>query len=60
MPPLPSIRSLPPIAASRFYPQAVISNITGLLVHNLSDEPVERIDVDIERSRSIAAGGVEE
>jgi predicted transcriptional regulator of viral defense system len=41
------------IAASRFYPQAVISNITALVIHGLSDESVPQIDVDIPRGKSL-------
>lgn len=41
------------IATARFYPNAVISNITALIVHGLSDERVDRIDVDIPRNSSI-------
>jgi predicted transcriptional regulator of viral defense system len=41
------------IATARYYPKAVISNITALVIHDLSDERVDRIDVDIPRSSSI-------
>jgi predicted transcriptional regulator of viral defense system len=41
------------IATSKFYPKAVISNITSLTIHGLGDERIDRIDVDIERSESL-------
>lgn len=41
------------IATARYYPNAVISNITALVIHGLSDERVDRIDVDIPRNASI-------
>ncbi|MFW7382163.1 MAG: type IV toxin-antitoxin system AbiEi family antitoxin domain-containing protein [Oligoflexus sp.] len=41
------------IAAAKYYPTAVISNITALVIHGLSDERVDRIDVDIPRNSSI-------
>jgi predicted transcriptional regulator of viral defense system len=41
------------IATARYYPNAIISNITALVVHDLSDERVDRIDVDIPRNSSI-------
>ncbi|MCX6126357.1 MAG: hypothetical protein NTV34_16610 [Proteobacteria bacterium] len=41
------------IATARYYPTAVISNITVLVIHGLSDERVDRIDVDIPRNSSI-------
>jgi predicted transcriptional regulator of viral defense system len=41
------------LAVPRFYPDAIISNLTALVVHGLSDERLDQIDVDIERSRSI-------
>ncbi len=41
------------IAIPRFYPKAILSNITALVIHGLSDESVDRIDVDIPRDSSI-------
>lgn len=41
------------IAIARYYPNAIISNITALVVHELTDERVDRIDVDIPRNSSI-------
>lgn len=41
------------IAVSRYFPKATISNATALVIHSLSDERIDRIDVDIERSTSI-------
>jgi len=41
------------IATARYYPNAVISNITALVIHGLSDERVDRIDIDIPRNSSI-------
>lgn len=38
------------IATARYYPKAVISNITALVIHSLSDEGIDRIDVDIPRN----------
>ena len=50
--------SLDPLTAalavvSRYYPKAVISNITALFVHGLTDERIDVIDVDISRQSSI-------
>jgi predicted transcriptional regulator of viral defense system len=41
------------IAVAKHYPEGVISNRTALVIHELSDERVDRIDIDIPRSRSI-------
>jgi hypothetical protein len=41
------------LATSKAFPDAVISNVTALVIHGLSDERIDRIDVDIPRSRSI-------
>lgn len=41
------------LVAANYYPNAVISNITALLIHKLADERVDGIDVDIARNRSI-------
>jgi predicted transcriptional regulator of viral defense system len=41
------------LAVARFYPSAVISNVTALVIHELADERVDHIDVDIARSQSI-------
>ncbi len=41
------------IATARFYPKTVISNLTALVIHGLSDESVDRVDVDLERRRTI-------
>jgi len=50
--------SLDPLTAAlavvaRYYPLAVISNITALFVHGLTDERIDQIDVDIPRESSI-------
>ncbi len=50
--------SLDPLTATlavvaRYYPNAVISNITALYVHGLTDERIDQIDVDIPRESSI-------
>lgn len=50
--------SLDPLTAAlavvaRYYPRAVISNITALFVHGLTDERIDLIDVDISRQSSI-------
>ena len=41
------------IATARFYPNAIISNLTAMVIHGLSDERIDRIDVDIVRTTSI-------
>lgn len=41
------------IATARFYPKTIISNITALVIHGLSDESIDRVDVDLERTRTI-------
>ncbi len=41
------------IAASKFYPKVVISGTSALIVHKLTDEHPELIDVDIPRQSSI-------
>jgi predicted transcriptional regulator of viral defense system len=41
------------IAVARYYPQAVISKASALVVHELSDERIDRIDIDIGRNSSI-------
>ena len=41
------------IATTRYYPIAVISNLTALVVHQLSDEAIEKVDVDIDKSRDL-------
>ena len=41
------------IAASRYYPQAIISNLTALVIHGLSDDSVAQVDVDILRGKSL-------
>ena len=41
------------IAAGRYYPQSVISGLTSLVIHDLSDESLNRIDVDVPRCTSI-------
>ena len=41
------------IAVSKFYPKTVVSNLTALVIHRLSDERLDRIDVDIERNQNI-------
>lgn len=40
------------IAASRYYP-VVISGLTALVLHDLSDERIDKIDVDISRNKSL-------
>lgn len=42
------------VAVTKYYPQAVISGRTALFLHRLSDHAVERIEVDIPKSTSIA------
>ncbi len=41
------------IAVARYYPKVIISNLTALVIHGLSDERIDRIDVDIGRASSI-------
>jgi predicted transcriptional regulator of viral defense system len=41
------------LATSRFYKNTVISNFTALVIHGLSDEAIERVDVDIDKTKSI-------
>ncbi|MCO5143143.1 MAG: hypothetical protein M9962_08650 [Oligoflexia bacterium] len=41
------------IAVAKYYPQAVISGRTALVIHKLSDHAVERIEVDIPKSTRI-------
>jgi len=41
------------IAVSRYYPDAVISGLTAMTIHKLTDERIDRMDVDVERSRTI-------
>lgn len=41
------------LAVAKYYPNAVISNRTALVIHGLSDERLDQIDVDIPRKSSI-------
>lgn len=41
------------VAVARYYPEAVLSKATALVIHGLSDERIDRIDVDIKRESSI-------
>jgi predicted transcriptional regulator of viral defense system len=41
-------------AVAKYYPQAVISGRTALFLHKLSDHAVEKIEVDIPQSTSLA------
>lgn len=41
------------LAASKYYSDVVISNLTALSIYNLSDETISKVDIDIERGRSI-------
>lgn len=41
------------ISVARYYPKTIISNFTALVIHQLSDEVLEKIDVDISRNQSI-------
>lgn len=50
--------SLDPFTASimvvaKYYPETVISNLTALVIHGLSDERIDRIDVDIPKTSSL-------
>jgi hypothetical protein len=41
------------LATAKAFPDAVISNVTALVILGLSDERIDRIDVDVPRGRSI-------
>lgn len=41
------------LATAKFFPAAVISGLTALVIHGLSDEYIERVDVDIPREKSL-------
>lgn len=41
------------IAVARYYSNVTISNFTAMFIHGLSDEPVQKIDVDIDRTTSL-------
>lgn len=41
------------LATTKAFPDAIISNVTALVIHGLSDERIDRIDVDVPRGRSI-------
>jgi hypothetical protein len=41
------------VAAGRYYPKSVVSGLTALVIHELSDESLERVDVDVPRGTSI-------
>ncbi len=41
------------LVVARFYPQAVISGLSALVIHNLSDEKLEKVTVDVPKSRLI-------
>ena len=41
------------LAVAKYYPDAVISNLTALVIHELSDEFIDRVDVDIERGKNL-------
>lgn len=41
------------LAASKYYPQTVISGLTAMQIHGLSQEYIDRIDVDIPRETSL-------
>jgi predicted transcriptional regulator of viral defense system len=41
------------IATGRYYSQSVISGLTALVIHELSDESLDRVDVDVPRGTSI-------
>src|SRR5690242_19518095 len=41
------------IAVGRYYPQSVISGLTALVIHEMSDESLDRVDVDVPRGTSI-------
>ena len=40
-------------AAAKYYPQSVISGLTALQIHGLSQEYIEKVDVDVSRDTSI-------
>lgn len=41
------------VVAAKYYPKAVVSSITAMVIHGLSDEAIDRVDIDIPRTSSI-------
>ena len=41
------------LVVAKFYPEAVISGISGLLIHDLSDERLQKVTVDMPKHRPI-------
>ena len=41
------------LAVAKYYPDVVISNFTALVIHKLSDEFIDRVDVDILRGKNL-------
>jgi hypothetical protein len=41
------------IAASKYYPKCIVSNLTALVIHDLSNERIDKVDVDLNRDTSI-------
>lgn len=41
------------IVAAKYYRKAVVSGITAMVIHGLTDEVIDRVDIDIPRTSSI-------
>lgn len=41
------------VVAANYYPRAVVSGLTAMIIQGLSDEVIDRVDLDIPRSTSI-------
>jgi predicted transcriptional regulator of viral defense system len=41
------------VVVTKYYPKAVVSGITAMVIHGLSDEVIDRVDIDIPRTSSI-------
>ena len=41
------------LVVARFYPEAVISGISGLVIHDLSDEKLQKVTVDMPKDRPL-------
>ncbi len=41
------------VLAANYYSKAVVSGITALVIHDLSDEVIDRVDIDIPRTSSL-------
>ncbi len=41
------------IVVARFFPKAVISGVSGLVIHDLSDEKLQKVTVDVPKDRPL-------